>query len=212
MKKEENKKGKDKNTKDVKEHEITFEVTTNMNTLVKILETNGFKRVHSFIVEDRYMLPVDEDIDYKDLKETLNKAVKIRHLNFIDKKKTRNEINKKVKEFDKNGNILKEKTFICIISDINDAYELFKALGYKEILHMNQKLTDYVKDKELITTCEMDDKIYIEIENKTKEGEVVYYSVEEMIEGIKKYNIPHDESNYFKQKAVDKLKEINSKE
>lgn len=182
-----------------------------MDTLVKILEINGFKRDYSFFVEDRYMLLTDINIDLnnENLKEILNETVRIRHYNYIESNEERSEIIKKVKTFDKDGNILKQEIFNCVVLDKLDAYNFIKSLGYKDFFYMTQKVTDYVKEKELIIVCEIDDKIYIEIENKNLKGEVVYYSVEEMIKGIKKYKIPHDESNYFKQKVIDKLKKNN---
>lgn len=196
------------------EHEITIEVTTDMNNLIKILEKNGFKKDCVFIVKDKYMLPknIDINIKSKDIKEILNESIRIREYNYFEKNIKRSELIKKIKKYDKKGNILKEKVFNCIVLDKNDAFKFIKSLGYKEILNINQKVTDYKKDKESIVVCEIDDKIYVEISNKDiNDGNIIYNSIEEMINVVKKYKIPHDETNYFKQKAIDKLKKINKK-
>lgn len=198
------------NTNEYEENEITIKVSTDLNNLINILKQNGFKKEHSFIVEDRYMLQTEKELEQENIKEILNESIRVRHLNFFEKNIKRSELIKKVKKYDKNENILKQKTINCVVLNKDDAFEFIKGLGYKEILNMTQRLTDYVKEKELITICEIDDKIYIEIEDKDDKGNIIYSKIEDMINVIKKYDIPHDESEYFAQKAIDKLNDINN--
>lgn len=63
-------------------------------------------------------------------REILSKAVLVRKI----KGKTSGKITFKIKNFDKNGNILSQETINCDIIDIEDAKKLLKAIGYQEIM------------------------------------------------------------------------------
>ena len=70
----------------------------------------------------------------------------------------------------------------------------------------------YANDKDELVIQEVNNKhIYIEIEDKCHYTKIVYNSIDEMKEVIKKYSIPIKNNNYFVKKAEIELKETYNK-
>lgn len=196
----------------MEEHEVTIRINGTKEELIKILENQGFKKVNEFILYDTYMIPEEfNDIDKYDERRLLNLSVRIRRYEKSESEVIRKEIVKKDKEFDENNNIIKESKVVCKIKDENEAYELLKVLGYVKLLNIDQKVVDYSNGNFFVCVSDINGRIYIEIEDRDKENNILFNSTDEIIEKVKELKIPHDESEYFVQKAIDELKYLRSK-
>ena len=56
------------------------------------------------------------------------------------------KITVKIKNFDEHGDILSQKSVNCDIASIEDAKNLLKAMGYKEIMNIKEENIVYEKD------------------------------------------------------------------
>ena len=112
-------------------------------------------------------------------------------------------------EYDENGNITKQGKTNCKINSIEEAVNLFNALGYEKLININDHLLVYAnKDDEFVIECVNNKHIYIEIEDKCNYIDKCYKSDEEMKDVINKYNLPLKQNNYYAKKALDELNEI----
>lgn len=73
--------------------------------------------------------------------------------------KSNKKITHKYKEIDKNGKL------DCDINNIEEAIELLKSFGFKEVIRLNDKLSVYSNKEDELVVQEVNDKyLYIEIE------------------------------------------------
>lgn len=188
------------------EKEITVEVSCNIEELLKILKENDFELKEVYDVNDIYMI----DKKYKNIEdklELLKHAILIRDI--IEENKETKQITYKYKEYDENGNIIKQGKTNCKINSIEEAVNLFNALGYEKLININDHLLVYAnKDDEFVIECVNNKHIYIEIEDKCNYIDKCYKSDEEMKDVINKYNLPLKQNNYYAKKALDELNEI----
>ena len=138
------------------------------------------------------------------VREILAKAVLVRDI----LGKTSGEISKKItvkiKNFDEQGNILSQKSVNCDIASIEDAKNLLKAIGYKEIMNIKEEDIVYEKDSfELSIKNVINGDNLIEVETDDK-----YNTIEKLIEKINEINIPIYTDNYFVKKAEVELEKI----
>ena len=97
------------------EKEITVEVSCNIEELLKILKENDFELKEVYDVNDIYMI----DKKYKNIEdklELLKHAILIRDI--IEENKETKQITYKYKEYDENGNIIKQGKTNCKINSI----------------------------------------------------------------------------------------------
>ena len=114
--------------------------------------------------------------------------------------------------YDENGNITKQGKTNCKINSIEEAVNLFNALGYEKLININDHLLVYAnKDDEFVIECVNNKHIYIEIEDKCNYIDKCYKSDEEMKDAIDKYNLPLKQNNYYAKKALDELNEIQKR-
>ncbi len=140
----------------------------------------------------------------KNLEEKINMIKDI-----IEENKETKQITYKYKEYDENGNITKQGKTNCKINSIEEAVNLFNALGYEKLININDHLLVYAnKDDEFVIECVNNKHIYIEIEDKCNYIDKCYKSDEEMKDAINKYNLPLKQNNYYAKKALDELNEI----
>lgn len=188
------------------EKEITVEVSCNIEELLKILKENAFELKEVYDVNDIYMI----DKKYKSIEdklELLKHTILIRDI--IEENKETKQITYKYKEYDENGNITKQGKTNCKINSIEEAVNLFNALGYEKLININDHLLVYAnKDDEFVIECVNNKHIYIEIEDKCNYIDKCYKSDEEMKDAINKYNLPLKQNNYYAKKALDELNEI----
>ena len=186
------------------EDEITVEVTTDLDSLIKLLKDNGFKLKEEYQLNDIYMINKnDKEVDPLSL---LNKCVLIRNIIEVDKEKKL--LTYKYKEYNDKKEIVKQGKVSCTVDDIENSKLLFEKLNFVELIRINDHMYVFANDKDELAIQSVNDKhIYIEIENKCNYIDKVYDSIDEMKSVITKYSIPIKEDNYFVKKAEIELKE-----
>ncbi len=198
------------------EHEVTIRVTVGRDELIKILNKNGYSKIEDFVVDDIYMIPEEfNDINKYDERRIIDMSVRIRSF-IIDSKlssesEVRKEIVKKDKEFDDKNNILNESKYVCRIKDVDEAFVLLKKLGYVELFRLKKDAQTFTNGKYEIIISQVNNRLYLEIENKDSKGNIVLKTPQDMINLIEEYNIPHAKDEYFAQKAMDIIRDMRNK-
>ena len=186
------------------EQEVTIRVTLPLNEAKEFLENNGFEKKSEFELNDIYMIPEEfSDIEKYDERRLLNLSVRIR--NVIQENISHKEIIKKDKDYDDENRIIKEEKYICRIKDVDEANKLLRNLGYVELFTLKQNAFGYAKGRVEAVLSEINGRVYVEIETNNYEGEKVFDSTNEIIDFIKKYEIPHEKDEYYVQKAIDEI-------
>ncbi len=127
-------------------HEITVKLLCDKNKFIQLLKAKGFIIVDNYSLQDIFMVPNNIDIMTMSSREILSKAVLLRTIDSEFKKNIDNRITFKIKKFDPNGDIVNQKIIDCDIFHINDAIDLFEAIGYKTIMSIAEKDIIYGKD------------------------------------------------------------------
>ena len=179
------------------ENEITVMVTCDFNELQDNLIKNGFTIKDKYLTSDIYMINKDIDISKLDTLDILKHCAIIREISGIKK-----VLLYKHKEYDKNGNILVNGKIECPIIDINKALDFMMALGYKELIKISDKCTEFINEEiELIVQDVNNKYLFFEAEDELRYTNKKFNSVKEIIETINKYDIPFKKDNYFVKKA-----------
>jgi predicted adenylyl cyclase CyaB len=188
------------------ENEITVEVDTDIDNLKDILNDFNFKLMEEYDVNDIYMVKEGTDLS-GDALDILKQCVLIRTITTEDKKLL--FITYKYKEYDKNGNIVKNGKVNCEVKSVDEAKNLLSILGYKELIKIDDHLLVYANDTdEFSIQCVNNKHIYIELEEKCGFIDKKYDGVDDMINSFNKYNIPIKGNNYFAKKALDAFNEL----
>lgn len=189
------------------ENEITVQVTCNYEELHSLLIKQGFKIIEKYTIIDEYLISKDYDLRNKNYLDILKECVIVRYI-----ENTLKELLYKYKEYNNNGDILKQAKVSCKVNDIKEASNFMKTIGYKELIHIQNNSVVYTNDKIEFAVQLVNDKyIFIELEDKSEYLNKTYSSIEEMKEEINLYNLPIVKDKYFAKKAAiileDKLKE-----
>lgn len=188
------------------EKEITVEVDATLNEIKLILKNKGFKIKVEYDVNDIYMINKNDKKgnNYLDL---LKRCILIR--NVIEKNKNTKKLTYKYKEYNDNKDIIKQGKIDCCIDSIENAQQLFEALNFEKLINISDHILVYSNGVDEFAVQSVNNKhIYIEIEEKCNYTEKFYQTIDEMIDVIKKYNIPIKYEDYFVKKAEVELKEI----
>ncbi len=186
------------------ENEITVEVDTNLEDLIKTVESKGFKFKEEYDLKDIYLInKKDKKGDYLSM---LNKCVLIRDI--IEENKETKMLTYKYKEYNENKEITKQGKVKVKIDDVDNSKLLFEKLGFEELIRINDHIMVYATDKDEINIQDVNNKhIYIEIEDKCNYADRVYNSIDEMKDVITNNDIPIKDNGYFVKKAEIELKE-----
>lgn len=189
----------------MEEKEICLKSNVSFEEIKNIMFDIGFKVQEDFQMNDIYMINKDVDIslDNKDIifkdnilvRETVGK---------------RTLLVNKIKKLDDNGVVIGERKVKCPIADSLSGYNFLCSIGYKKVFELkdhNLLVTNgvneiYIQDVEGLGT-------YIEMEQKNlllknTNGD----TIEELVNIIKKYNLPLDYSDISVKKALEMLKNI----
>ena len=189
----------------MEEKEICLKSNVSFEDIKNIMFDIGFKVQEDFQMNDIYMINKDVDIslDNKDIifkdnilvRETVGK---------------RTLLVNKIKKLDDNGVVIGERKVKCPIADSLSGYNFLCSIGYKKVFELkdhNLLVTNgvneiYIQDVERLGT-------YIEMEQKNlllknTNGD----TIEELVNTIKKYNLPLDYSDISVKKALEMLKNI----
>lgn len=134
-------------------------------------------------------------------REILSKAILVRK--FIGKRTTQ-KITFKIKKFAENGNILSQEVVNCDVLEIEDAKQLLKAIGYREIMNIKEEDKEYDKNGFKLLVKEVENSNNL-IEAETNSS---YDTIEKLVQKLNELEIPIYKDNYFVKKAeiqLDKL-------
>ena len=188
------------------ENEITVEVDTSLDELIKILKSKGFKQREEFDYNDIYLINKnDREDDYLSM---LNKCIIIR--NIIEKKKDTKFLVYKHKEYNDNKEIIKQEQVKVEIDNIDNSKLLFEQLGFEELIRINDHMYVFATDKDEFVVQNVNNKhIYIEIEDECRYANRFYNSIDEMKSVIIDNSIPFKNNDFFVKKAEIELKETS---
>ena len=185
------------------ELEICVKVLVPFKEIINDMLEKGFHVQEEFQLNDIYMVPKDKEISLKEADKLLSNYVLVRET--VGK---RIMLTLKNKEINSKGEIVKQSSVKCQITNSDDGYKFMKELGYKKMLEIkdhnillsNGKNEIYVQDVEGLGA-------YVEMEQKNllldnNNGN----SIEEMINTLNSYDLKIDKSNYFAKKSYDMLK------
>ena len=190
------------------EDEITIEVDTSLEELIKILESNGFELKEEYDLNDIYM--INKNDRQEDFLKMLNRCVLIRHI--IEENGDTKMLTYKYKEYNENKEITKQGKIKCKIESIENAKALFEKLDFETLIEIKDHMLVYATDSDELVVQNVNGKhIYIEIEDKCNYANRVYESIDEMKDVISKYKIPMKGNNYFAKKAEIELQEVYKK-
>lgn len=188
-----------------KELEICVKALVPFKEIINDMLEKGFHVQEEFQLNDIYMVPKDKEIALKEADKLLSNYVLVRET--VGK---RIMLTLKNKEINSKGEIVKQSSVKCQITNSDDGYKFMKELGYKKILEIkdhnillsNGKNEIYVQDVEgLGTYIEMEQKNLLLDNNNGND-------IEEMINTLNSYNLKIDKSNYFAKKSYDMLKKV----
>ena len=165
-------------TKFIKDVEITCEVFEEISTIVKVLEDKGFKYIEEFTLDDIYMKN-DKTNEFAPKNGRITDTLIIRYVNEDDKK-----IVCKRRNHNSNGfEISTEKSVLKVMS-IEEAEKHLNILGYTRFLNMIDKNYMYENDEFIAYIQDVKDLgIFIELEAKKVEN--AEQNIEQLIEFVK---------------------------
>ncbi len=187
-------------------NEITVKIKVKLDEFYKIVEKKGFKIIDKFSMNDTYFVPETLNLDKTSTRDILSKAVLVRDIRENFSNKVIKKITFKIKNFDDKGNILNQEAVNCDILEIEDAKNLLKAIGYKELMCIKENDIVYEKDglQLAIKNIENGDKL-IEVETEDNKD---FDTIEKLIHKINEIDIPIYTDNYFVKKAEIELDKI----
>lgn len=186
------------------ELEICVRALVPFNELYDDMIKKGFHEQENFILNDIYMVKNEVEVSLENEEVIFSNYVLIRET--VGKRKMLVLKHKEVNEY---GEITKQESVKCPITDIHKAYDFMKAIGYKKlfeisdhnVLMSNGKNEIYIQDvKGIGTYVEMEQKNLL-LENNNGD------TIDEMKNILKEYNLKIDVSDCFVRKAYDALKE-----
>lgn len=187
-------------------NEITVKIKGSLNEFYKIIEEKDFKIAHKFSMNDAYFIPETLNLNKMSTREILSKAILVREIKGKTSGKIIKKITFKIKNFDDNGNILSQEAVNCDIIDIEDAKNLLKAIGYREVMCIKEN--DIVYEKDGLQLAIKDIKNghnLIEIETEDNDD---LNTIDKLIQRINKLDIPIYTDNYFVKKAEIELDKV----
>ena len=189
----------------MEEKEICLKSNVSFEKLKSIMFDMGFKIQEDFQMNDIYMISKDIEISLENSDVIFKNNILVRET--VGKKIL---LVNKIKELDKNGVVVNERSVKCPIIDVQSGYNFLCSIGYKKAFELkdhNLLLTNgvneiYIQDVEGLGT-------YVEMEQKNlllknTNGD----TIDELVNTIKKYNLPLDYSNISVKKSLEMLKVI----
>lgn len=185
------------------ENEITVEVLETKENVIKSISSNGFKLEKEYDINDIYLVKREYE-NCKNYNELLNNSILIRDIS--EKPNTIKLITYKQKHIDDNGRILNQINANVEINNIDDAYNMLKLIGYIDLMKISDHISVYQRDNgDELALQFVNDRIYIEIEEKCEHTGKMYESLDYMKSIITNLNLPIKNNNYYAKKAEDIL-------
>lgn len=198
---------KERNKMSLKENnEITVKIKGSLNEFYKIIKEKDFKIAHKFSMNDAYFIPETLNLNKMSTREILSKAILVREIKGKTSGKIIKKITFKIKNFDDNGNILSQEAVNCDIIDIEDAKNLLKAIGYREVMCIKEDDVVYEKDGLQLAIKDIKNGHNL-IEIETEDNDELN-TIDKLIQRINKLDIPIYTDNYFVKKAEIELDKV----
>lgn len=186
------------------EQEITVLVTSSYQELHHKLTEYDFEIKEDYFIDDYYMIDKSINLMEYDKLEILKKCILVRDIIGVEK-----TLLYKYKEYDSNGNILKQGKVKCPIDEVNKAIHFMEAINYRELFHIKDHCITYTNDdSELTVQIINDGYIFIEMEDRSRFIDRDYKNIEEMKEDLEQYDLPYQKDNYFVKKALIMLEKV----
>lgn len=185
------------------ENEITVEIENEKNDAIKAILNNGFKLIEEYDINDIYLVK-KEFQNCEDYNLLLNNSILIRDIS--EEGKLRKLITYKHKNIDENGTILNQINANVEINNVEDAYNMLELIGYTELMRICDHISIYQNNNDDEFALQfVNNRIYIEIEEKCEHTGKKYTSLEEMKNIITSLNLSIKDENYYAKKAHDVL-------
>ncbi len=129
----------------MKQIEITVRLNENIQSAIRKLEIQGFRKIRESEIDDVYMTLKLKMLNRDNIQNILNKSVLLRNLKLENK-----EIKKiayKNKEIDVKGNVISEQKINLDCDDLEKAKDLFEHLEFEKLIRVRYKVIVYSKDK-----------------------------------------------------------------
>ena len=161
----------------MREIEITVKVNNSLEEIQDILINQGFKKIETYRMYDKYLTLKQDDITKDNALDILKSCLLLRHL-FLEDNKEKKMLTYKQKEYD--GSVVISDTKInVLVDDLEKTEELLLKQGYKNIVEVDDTLYVYEKDDLSIAIEDVKDLgILLEYEN---DKDFTGYSNEEII-------------------------------
>lgn len=187
-------------------NEITVKIKGSITEFYKIVEEKGFRIIDEFSMDDTYFVPISLDIKNLTTREILSKAILVRNIYDKTSKEIKKKITFKIKDFDKEGNILSQEAISCDVLNTDDAMRLLQVIGYKKIMNIKEDDIVYEKDGlELAIKDVKNGEKLIEIETEDNEE---FNTIDKLISKVDEIDIPIYKDNYFVKKAEIELNKV----
>lgn len=189
------------------ETEITVLVKTSYEKLKEELLNKGFELKEEYEVNDDYLIDSRLNLSSMSNLDILKNCILVRDVVGIEK-----ELLYKYKEYDDNGDIIKQGKVKCPVIDTKKAIDFMMAINYKRLFSIYDKCIVFANDRTQLVVQLVNDKyIFIEMESNGEFIDREYTNIEEMKEDLLSYNLPIDNSNFFIKKAEIMLNNVLNK-
>lgn len=189
------------------ETEITVLVKTSYEKLKEELLNKGFELKEEYEVNDDYLIDTRLNLSSMSNLDILKNCILVRDVVGIEK-----ELLYKYKEYDDNGDIIKQGKVKCPVIDTKKAIDFMMAINYKRLFSIYDKCIVFANDRTQLVVQLVNDKyIFIEMESNGEFIDREYTNIEEMKEDLLSYNLPIDNSNFFIKKAEIMLNKVLNK-
>ncbi len=188
-------------------NEITVKLNATKQQMLNLLIEKGFELKATQYLKDCYFVPKTLNIKNNSVRNILSKAVIIRSLYTEDKNTCKSiRLCFKQKVFNNEDEIVEQTSYNIEIANQEDAKNFLNAIGYTQILNINEYEYQLTKDNIMFEIKEVVNGILL------MEIETIEDSKFNSIEKIKQYlielNLPVDYSNLFVKKAEIELQKV----
>ena len=174
--------------------EITVLVIVSYEELHRILTNKGFTIASEFQLNDIYMISDSTSILDESRLDLLNKCVLVREV--TDSSGVDSKLLYKYKEYDENGDIIKQGKTWCSVLDAHQAYQFMELIGYHELIRIYDHSIVYQNGKiELAVQLVNDKYVMIEFEDDR-------FNIDKLKALLDSYDLPYRKDNYFVKKAL----------
>ena len=186
----------------MQELKICLKTNASLDTLRENLLNQGFYVQEEFQLNDIYMVDTKTEISLENSDQVFSNYLLIR-----EKVGQKSSLVFKKKETNEKGEIQRTTTN-CPIVSCYDAYNLMKELGYKKLLNLNVHNILFSNDVHEIYLQDVEELgVYIKMMQKNNKinhnnGD----TIEEMINNLKKYDLPIIDYNTQVKKSYDMFK------